>query len=29
MLIATALDRHMTVISYDEIFARYGVSTVW
>jgi PIN domain nuclease of toxin-antitoxin system len=29
MLIATALDRDMTVISDDEIFARYGVSTVW
>jgi PIN domain nuclease of toxin-antitoxin system len=29
MLIATALDRDMTVISDDEVFARYGVSTVW
>lgn len=29
MLIATALDRDMTVISDDEIFGRYGVSTVW
>jgi PIN domain nuclease of toxin-antitoxin system len=29
MLIATALDRDMTVISDDEMFGRYGVSTVW
>jgi PIN domain nuclease of toxin-antitoxin system len=29
MLIATALDREMTVVSDDEIFGRYGVSTVW
>ena len=29
MLIATALDRAITVITDDEIFARYGVSTVW
>jgi PIN domain nuclease of toxin-antitoxin system len=29
MLIATALDRDMTVISDDEVFARYGVSIVW
>jgi PIN domain nuclease of toxin-antitoxin system len=29
MLIATALDRAMTVITDDDVFARYGVSTVW
>jgi PIN domain nuclease of toxin-antitoxin system len=29
MLIATALDRGMTIISDDEIFARYGVTTIW
>jgi PIN domain nuclease of toxin-antitoxin system len=29
MLIATALDRDMTVITDDEVFGRYGVSTVW
>jgi PIN domain nuclease of toxin-antitoxin system len=29
MLIATALDRAMTVITDDDIFARYGVSTIW
>jgi PIN domain nuclease of toxin-antitoxin system len=29
MLIATALDRDMTVITDDDVFGRYGVSTVW
>ena len=29
MLIATALDRGMTVISDDAIFGRYGVQTIW
>jgi PIN domain nuclease of toxin-antitoxin system len=29
MLIATALDRAMTVVSDHEFFGRYGVSTVW
>jgi PIN domain nuclease of toxin-antitoxin system len=29
MLIATALDRGMTVVTDDEVFGRYGVSTVW
>ena len=29
MLIATALDRALTVITDDEVFGRYGVSTVW
>jgi len=29
MLIATALDRDLTVIADDDIFGRYGVSTVW
>ena len=29
MLIATALDRDITVISDDAIFERYGVQTVW
>lgn len=29
MLIATALDRIMTVITDDEVFAQYGVSTLW
>jgi PIN domain nuclease of toxin-antitoxin system len=29
ILIAVALDRGLTVITEDEIFARYGVSTIW
>jgi PIN domain nuclease of toxin-antitoxin system len=29
MLIALALDRGMTVITDDDIFARYGVNTIW
>lgn len=29
MLIATALDRGLTVVTDDEVFTRYGVSTVW
>ena len=29
LLIATALDRGLTVISDDAIFGRYGVATVW
>ena len=29
MLIATALDRGLTVVSDDEIFARYGAVTIW
>jgi len=29
MLIATALDRAMTVITDDQVFGQYGVSTVW
>jgi PIN domain nuclease of toxin-antitoxin system len=29
MLIAAALDRGMTVISDDDIFALYGVTTLW
>ena len=29
MLIATALDRDMTVVTDDDVFGRYGVSTVW
>jgi PIN domain nuclease of toxin-antitoxin system len=29
MLIASALRNDMTVITNDQIFARYGVSTVW
>jgi PIN domain nuclease of toxin-antitoxin system len=29
MLIAAALDRGMTVITDDDIFAQYGVATVW
>ncbi len=29
MLIATALNRSMTVISDDTIFAEYGVTTLW
>jgi PIN domain nuclease of toxin-antitoxin system len=29
MLIATALDRAMTVITDDDIFEKYGVLTVW
>jgi PIN domain nuclease of toxin-antitoxin system len=29
MLIAAALDRSLTVITEDEVFARYGVATVW
>jgi PIN domain nuclease of toxin-antitoxin system len=29
MLIASALDRAMTVITDDDVFAHYGVSTVW
>jgi PIN domain nuclease of toxin-antitoxin system len=29
MLIATALDRGLTIITEDEVFARYGVTTIW
>jgi PIN domain nuclease of toxin-antitoxin system len=29
MLIAAALDRDLTVITDDEVFVRYGVSTIW
>jgi PIN domain nuclease of toxin-antitoxin system len=29
MLIALALDRGMTVITDDDVFARYGVDTIW
>jgi len=29
MLIAAALDRGMTVITDDDIFAHYGVPTLW
>jgi hypothetical protein len=29
MLIAAALDRGMTVITDDEVFARFGAATVW
>ncbi len=29
MLIALALDRGMTMITDDDVFARYGVSTIW
>jgi PIN domain nuclease of toxin-antitoxin system len=29
MLIAAALDRGMTVITDDEVFARFGAPTVW
>jgi PIN domain nuclease of toxin-antitoxin system len=29
MLIALALDRGMTVITDDDLFGRYGVSTIW
>jgi PIN domain nuclease of toxin-antitoxin system len=29
MLIALALDRGMTVITDDDVFARYGVVTLW
>jgi PIN domain nuclease of toxin-antitoxin system len=29
MLIAAALDRGMTVITDDDIFAQYGVATLW
>jgi PIN domain nuclease of toxin-antitoxin system len=29
MLIATALDRGLTVVTDDEIFANYGVTTIW
>ena len=29
MLIALALDRGMTMITDDEVFGRYGVSTIW
>jgi PIN domain nuclease of toxin-antitoxin system len=29
MLIASALDRAMTVITGDNVFASYGVSTIW
>jgi len=29
MLIATALDRKLTVISDDAVFAAYGVATIW
>jgi PIN domain nuclease of toxin-antitoxin system len=29
MLIATALDRGLKVVTDDEIFANYGVTTIW
>jgi len=29
MLIALALDRGMTVVTDDDVFARYGVETIW
>jgi PIN domain nuclease of toxin-antitoxin system len=29
MLIATALERAMTVITDDDVFEKYGVSTIW
>nr|WP_294529448.1 type II toxin-antitoxin system VapC family toxin [uncultured Rhodopila sp.] len=29
MLIAAALDRGMTVITDDDVFAQYGVATLW
>jgi len=29
MLIAAALDRRMTVITDDEVFPQYGVTTLW
>jgi len=29
MLIATALNRAMTVITDDDVFEQYGVSTIW
>lgn len=29
MLIALALDRGMTVITDDDVYARYGVDTLW
>ena len=29
MLIASALEKDLTVITDDEVFARYGVATIW
>jgi PIN domain nuclease of toxin-antitoxin system len=29
VLIALALDRGMTVVTDDDVFARYGVETIW
>jgi PIN domain nuclease of toxin-antitoxin system len=29
MLIATALERAMTVVTDDDVFRKYGVSTIW
>jgi PIN domain nuclease of toxin-antitoxin system len=29
MLIALALDRGMTIVTDDEVFASYGVETIW
>ncbi len=29
MLIAAALERGMTVVTDDAVFARYGVATIW
>ncbi len=29
MLIATALERAMTVVTDDDVFAKYGVLTIW
>jgi PIN domain nuclease of toxin-antitoxin system len=29
MLIATALERAMTVVTDDDVFEKYGVSTIW
>jgi PIN domain nuclease of toxin-antitoxin system len=29
MLIASALEKALTVITDDEVFARYGVATIW
>jgi PIN domain nuclease of toxin-antitoxin system len=29
MLIAAALDRGLTIITDDDVFARYGVQTIW
>lgn len=29
MLIAAALDRGLTVVTDDAVFARYGVATIW